>query len=219
MKIVEKDKYYSIEGVFLEQITAGFTKDSLEGNVLHDIKEIISPGKPGIAYMKQVHGSKINIVDESGEYEGDGIFSKEKGLILVVRTADCLPLLFYSPKLNMIGAVHMGWRSAREGILNNINFDLSSFTVFAGPSLRKCCYEVGEEFKGYDKIREYLEERSGKIYLDPIRFARESLHRKGLKKGSFIDAEICSFCSDARVFSYRKTHTTSRTLSFIVQTE
>ena len=134
----------------------------------------------------------------------------------MVRTADCLPLYFSSSELDIVGVVHMGWRSAKEDILNNIKYDLSSFKVVAGVGLRNCCYKVGDEFYDIDNMKRFLIKKENKYYLDIIRFSQDSLIKKGLRSENFFDLKMCSFCNDD-FFSYRKSTTESRMLSFILK--
>ena len=83
--------------------------------------------------------------------------------------------------------------------------------------MRKCCYEVGDEFLGYLPMKPFVESQEGKLYLDPIGFAKEKLKLKGLRNENFFDVNICSYCSPENFFSYRKTKTPHRTLSFVVK--
>jgi len=219
MKLIEKEYSYVSDLSPGSAITAGFTKNNLKGELPGDMVKALafSREKFTIAYMNQVHGAMVRLIDAPGIYECDGLFTGNDNLALVIKTADCMPIMFYSEKENIIGAVHMGWRSAKEGILDNIKFDLSSFKVIAGPAMRKCCYEVGGEFQGYPGLKKFLEPKSGFLYFDPIGFLKEGLRRKGLAEENFFDIDICSYCSEFNFFSYRKTGTADRTLSFVLK--
>jgi len=163
-----------------------------------------------------VHGGEVLSISEPGKYTCDGIFTSSPELVLIVKTADCLPLIFFSLKNKMSGVVHMGWRSAENGILGNIDIDLKDFIVIAGPGLRKCCYKVGEEFNRYKDFSDYMLEKNNGFYFDPILFAKNNLIKNGLKEENFFDSRICSLCSEFGLPSYRKTKTNKRTLSFIL---
>ena len=224
-----KHKYCSlIEDFFSSSAVAGFTNSNLAGNLPGDWETLISrpPGFKyrGLAYLDQIHSSKIIFDAGEGIFSGDGLFTKEIGLALIVKTADCLPLLFASEKLGVVGVVHMGWRSAREGILDNVTYDLKSFKVAAGIGLRLCCYEVGEEFLNYAPFQGFIKKQSvgahGRaplIYFDPVSFAKDNLCRRGLKESNFFDLGLCNFCSADVFFSFRRDQTNSRTLSFILK--
>ena len=219
LSIIEKE-YVNILDIFhSKKIITGFTKPILEGDPSRDIDTaLLFTGKRfAVAYMKQVHGAAIAIVDGPGVSICDGIFTSAEGLALVVKTADCMPLVFYSEKDGVIGVVHMGWRSAKEGILDNIPYDLDSFKVAVGVGMRTCCYEVGIEFSRYDTIKPHLVSRDGRHYFNPVSFAKSILVSNGLKERNFFDIGICSYCSEKGFFSHRKSATPNRTLTFIAQ--
>jgi YfiH family protein len=219
VKLADREYYYSVEEFFSSGVVAGFSKPKLKGNSAKNLKQALaSLGKDfKIAHLKQIHSTRIHSVKNEGIYEGDGLFSTQPNLVLVVRTADCLPLLLYSEKLDVIGAIHMGWRGAKEGILEKIPYELSSFKAITAVGLRRCCYTVGSEFLAYKNVVDSIAMREKKLYFDPIEFAKTSLIRRGLKKENFFDVNICSFCSKEKFFSFRRDKTDSRTLSFILK--
>ena len=217
MNLVEKEYCYLIEDVFPENVIAGFTKNNIPGDYPDDIKKTLSfLGKDiNDVYLNQTHSSRVNQVEKEGVYEGDASFTRQSNLVLRVGTADCLPLFFCSEQTQVIGMVHMGWRSAKEGILDNIPFEMVSFKILAGVGLRKCCYQVGREFFDYPRLSKYVIENKSSLCLDPVRFAKDELCGRGLKENKWFDLNICSFCSRQKIFSYRKTKTSLRTFSFI----
>lgn len=219
MNLIEKKYAYILGTFFPDHVAAGFTKPILKGDPANDTAKALSfrGEKFKVAWMKQVHGADIKVIDDPGLYVCDGIFTKSRGLALVVKTADCMPLIFHSEQEDIIGVVHMGWRSAKDGILGNIPYDLSLFRVAAGAGMRRCCYEVGGEFLEYANIRPYVVSQNDKYYFDALAFAKASLISKGLKEANFLDMGICSYCSKYGFFSNRKTATPDRTLTFIAK--
>ncbi|MBD3380187.1 MAG: hypothetical protein GF408_06975 [Candidatus Omnitrophica bacterium] len=206
MKLTEEKSLYYYETP--DGVTAGFSSARIGG--LGEVRKRIGD----IAYMEQVHGARISVVKKPARYRADGIFTVAKGLFTAVMTADCLPLLFYSLEAGVAGAVHMGWRSAEKGIIGHIRLDLSSFTVIAGPGMRKCCYEVGSEFEEKPVLAPHISRREGGIYFDPVGFAREQLLKKGLKEEGFRESGICTLCGGSGLPSFRGTGTGQRTISF-----
>jgi YfiH family protein len=218
MHIVERGEYCFLDKIFPDGVTAGFTKGGLRGDLPDDVRKAFprkAPGGIGVSFLKQVHGSEVVSVENEGLYVGDGLFTEKSALALAVKTADCLPLFLYSDDLSVAGMLHVGWRSAAGGILGNTGQDLSKFRVAAGVGLRKCCYEVGEEFRDNKRVSPFLEIRGGKLFFDPIGFVREELMEQGLKEDNFFDIGICSHCSGKAFHSYRRDKTEKRTLSFI----
>ena len=212
MRLVETKYAWVVKDFFDDAVTAGFTKPCLSGAMPQDIFTALGKKIP-YAWMKQVHGPVIHQVNKEGKYEGDGLFTKAKDFVLVVRTADCLPILLSDD--GAIGVVHMGWRSAQTGILDNLPKDLGSYKVFLGPSMRKCCFEVGEDFKQYKNFTKYIGKSGDKLRFDPIGFARDNLFARGLKPQNLYDCDICTICGGEGLFSFRKDKTDQRILNFI----
>ena len=220
MKLIEKDDFYLIKDFFPSDIVAGFTKTTLLGrDVMGDMrKAFVESGIDfGIAFMRQLHSGDVHFIDEQGVYEGDALFTKRSGLILVVKTADCLPLFLYYDKNDIAGVVHLGWRSAKEGILDNLNIDFGHSRAVAGAALRKCCFQVTDEFLEYDNLRPFIKKKEGHLYYDAVAFAKSMLLGKGLKNIRFRDLDMCTFCDSRNLFSYRRDKTKKRMLSFILK--
>jgi copper oxidase (laccase) domain-containing protein len=219
VRSIEKEHSILIDTPNGDEALIGFTKPTISGDPSEDAPKALSltAGAFGTSFMKQVHGADIKLVDRPGQYTCDGIFTAAEKLALFVKTADCLPLLFYSKEKGVTGAVHMGWRSAKDGILENIPFGLSSFEVIAGVGMRDCCYQVGSEFLDHGRFNGFVGMREGVYYFDPVGFARTELIKKGLSEKMFFDYNICSHCSADGYFSHRKNATNNRTLSFVMK--
>jgi hypothetical protein len=219
MKLIEYEYCWLIDDFFPTGIIAGFTKPNINGkNPREDIGKALAflNHDFSVSYLNQIHSGIIHQVRGASLWEGDGLFTQDKNHLLIVKTADCLPVILFSEKLKTIGVIHMGWRSAQQGILNNSGFDLSLFKVFIGPAMRECCFEVGREFKDIKVFTDFLEERQGKLYFNSAKFAGSNLQRAGVGKADFVDCGICSFCSPQNLFSFRRTKQELRTLSFIM---
>lgn len=219
MKLIEKENCFLIEDFFKSGVIAGFTKPVLHGDVLKDIPKIPCLKDFKVSFLKQIHSATIRNVQQGCFLEGDGLITDRPGIVCVVRTADCMPVFLSSEELNVIGVIHMGWRGAKLGILDNINYDLRTFKAVAGVAMRQCCYEVGKEFLNYREFKTSLEEKNNSLYFNPVNFANKSLSANGLKKDNFLDLNICSICSKENFYSFRRNATDFRTLSFIVRTK
>ena len=110
--------------------------------------------------VKQVHGNLVRIL-KRGEVpegasaarpEGDAIVSNERGLVLAVMVADCVPILIGDPARGAAAAIHAGWRgtSARvaqtavETMQREFGSDPADLIAAIGPSAGPDDYEVGE---------------------------------------------------------------------------
>lgn len=114
-----------------------------------------SIGVPGaaVARVHQVHGRVVHRVRAGGVAgQGDGLWTTEPGLVLAVRTADCVPvLLALGEPAVAVAAVHAGWRGVAAEILAAAVHALRSVDPSApieaaiGPAISGPRYEVGEE--------------------------------------------------------------------------
>ncbi|MBV6492777.1 MAG: hypothetical protein LDLANPLL_00778 [Turneriella sp.] len=108
-----------------------------------------------LAYAEQVHGAEcveVRLKAQNGVVcmgKADALFTRQKNTALLIRTADCMPILLVSEKDGVVGAVHAGWRGLEKKILTQT---LASASVAAknihlaiGPFIGSASYEVGEE--------------------------------------------------------------------------
>ncbi len=69
--------------------------------------------------MRQQHSDTIHRLDSmpNKKLEGDALMTDVPGLLLVIRTADCLPVLLVDEENRAVAAVHCGWRGTEKRIL------------------------------------------------------------------------------------------------------
>jgi YfiH family protein len=179
--------------------------------VLKEIKKLNLPN-PKLILAEQIHGKKIYFCQsniESSIILGvDGLLSKTKNQILLIRTADCIPLLFYSPKEKIVGNLHVGRKGLAKGIIEEVAKFFKNpkeVLVGIGPHIRKCCYEFQErdylEMKNWDK---YFEKRNGKFYLDLTQILLDKLFALNFQKKNIEDLGFCTFCQKEKFFSARR---------------
>jgi len=103
--------------------------------------------------LLQIHSAVIHRAGLDIKLVGDGLFTKEENLNLYIRTADCLPIIFYHPKANILALVHAGWKGTVLGISGNFllkmkqlyGLETCDWEVAFGPCIDPEIYEVGEE--------------------------------------------------------------------------
>jgi polyphenol oxidase len=107
--------------------------------------------------VRQFHSDAVHLVATSSSsanvpaLRGDGMISRETGLLLSVQTADCIPILLADRKKRTIAAVHAGWRGTVQRIAMKavgrmqMEFGTRPEDIVAaiGPGIGRCCYEVG----------------------------------------------------------------------------
>lgn len=180
-----------------------------------------------VALMRQVHGADVRIVDHGGVSDStDGIFTTRNGLLLGVRVADCVPVLFHDTARGVIGAVHCGWRPIAADILERslalMHREWGSHPgdvqVVLGPSAGACCYEVGGEIT--ERFApESLSRRDGRVYADLHAEIAGRLIRAGVSGGNLESISRCTICHGAEFFSHRRDGRSSgRMMGYIMLT-
>ncbi len=104
-----------------------------------------------VHWLNQVHEATILELPDTEENKADGVFTSKTEVACVVRTADCLPLVFCDGKGTKVGVVHAGWRSIYADIipemLKEYRTKLTSLRVWIGPGIGQQNYEVGADFQ------------------------------------------------------------------------
>lgn len=167
-----------------------------------------------ITTIRQVHGKRVILaapryIKEQKISKADAAVTDRAGFPLSVRTADCLSVFIYDPKKKAIGLVHAGWKGTFKKVTANTvaamkkKFDSkpADLKVAFGPSIRPCCYQVGEEFKKY--FPRELKKRASGLYLDVPLANRRQLLAQGVKAKNIFDINMCTFC-DKKFFSFRR---------------
>lgn len=92
-------------------------------------------------FLKQVHGNEVKRANPLEDPTADGHFTRDRNHALVIQTADCLPILFSSPRQVM--AIHAGWRGLSTHILKMAARTGSFDRAAIGPHIRTDSFEVG----------------------------------------------------------------------------
>lgn len=181
-------------------------------------------GPSALVSVKQVHGTDVLVVDgpvsQEDTFPGgwDALVTNQPGVLLTVRTADCVPVLLFDPKKRLVGAVHAGWRGAVGGIVINalqvllqrFGSDLREVRVGIGPSVGPCCYEVDTpvlerlQSASHDWQQVVQETARGKAMLDLKGLIRRQAERVGVAPHNVYTAAACTFCHADLFYSYRR---------------
>ncbi len=159
------------------------TRKAVEANRTRFLRAVAQGRKRGatLVTLKQVHSDTIHLVENLPKQPlvGDGLITRNPGLLLAVQTADCLPLLLVDPKQRAVGIFHAGWRGtlariAEKGVAAmRLHFGSEPRRLLAaiGPGIHTCCYAVGEEVR--DKFASQFGYAEGLfrkvIESDPVR--------------------------------------------------
>ncbi|MBM4764009.1 peptidoglycan editing factor PgeF [Bacillus sp. B15-48] len=160
----------------------------------------------------------------------DGFFTNEKGVLLTLCFADCVPLYFLDKENGYIGLAHAGWKGSVHGIAGEM---MSLFVqngsnpkdIFAviGPSICKKCYIVDDRvvtlvekvLEGVEK-KPYNQINQGQYSLDLKKLNKQILVRSGLAETNILETSYCTSCNHNYFYSHRRDDgKTGRMIAFI----
>lgn len=172
----------------------------------------------------QTHSSNVAVVPvaqvETSEYFGgypiipnvDGFVTQIPHTTLLIRHADCTPIILFDPKNHVLAAVHSGWRStvscisgvALEKMNQLAGTQPQEVCVFIGPSIDQEHYQVGSEvyaaFEQHGQRERYFkEDKDGKYRLNMIEANRYLLEKQGVNPD-------CIECSNESTYTSQRLH-------------
>jgi YfiH family protein len=126
-------------------------------------RRLIADFAPGdaVAALRQEHGNEVAVVGPEGpshelyghlHARADGVVTDQPSVTLMVRGADCAPVLFADPERRVLGAAHCG----RPGLANGVvpatvarmrELGAREITAWLGPHVCGRCYEVPQELQ------------------------------------------------------------------------
>jgi YfiH family protein len=108
--------------------------------------------------LRQIHSDIVYVVDSGSTQseevpKADALITREPGVLLIIQTADCIPILLADTKRKAVAAIHSGWRGTLQRIAEktlgrmSMEYGTKPADVIAalGPGIGGCCYEVGPE--------------------------------------------------------------------------
>ncbi len=187
--------------------------------------------------LNQVHGHQVVVADpapDAARPTADGAITDDPALALVVRVADCAPLLMADTRRGVVAAVHAGWRSTMASIgpaavgamTRSYGTHPADLIVALGPSLGTCCGEMGEEVvdafraAGHDADtleRWFLREPARKPHFDLWGANREQLERAGVPPQAIHAAELCTRTYPDTFHSYRARGTRAGRMAGVIR--
>jgi YfiH family protein len=169
----------------------------------------------------QVHGKNVVEAAPAPRWREcdscDALWSAEKGSALGIKVADCLPVTVADMKHGVIANIHSGWRGAAQKITAETldviaaktNFDPAEAEVWLGPSIRVCCFEVGEEVvdafrDSYDEAERFVDRGGIKPHIDLPALTTSLLIGRGITADRIHDSGLCTRCPGSIFHSYRR---------------
>jgi hypothetical protein len=184
------------------------------------LKNIFNIATKNLYEMEQTHGSVVKIIDQRMPERviigADALISDKKDIFLMIKTADCFPIIYFDPVAEVIAAIHVGWRGAMENILSKVLTKMSvkfgtkpeNLIVAVGPGIQKCCYKY-RNFKQEKLLswQNFIRTESTGKSVDLQGFITSQLTSLGIKSSNIEMADECTCCSQ-RFFSHYRAQKT-----------
>lgn len=209
---------------------AGFNEDAAE-NIYENRRRFLQlfEGQWTLASCWQMHSADVRVVqniDDTRQPEKalgetvycDALTTRTPGILVGIKTADCVPVLLADARRGACAAVHAGWRGTVSSIVEHtlermaVEFGTRAADISAaiGPAAKACCYEVGgeviaafrEKFSDADDL--FRETRAGHALVDLHEANRKQLIAAGVSPERIYVAPLCTMCRTDLFFSYRR---------------
>ncbi|MDQ4052485.1 MAG: peptidoglycan editing factor PgeF [Actinomycetota bacterium] len=144
------DRHGGVSGVPFDSLNLAIDGDDPEAARQENLRLLLADFAPqdAIADLRQVHGSAVAMAGEEGSRpEADAIVTDRPGVTLLVRAADCVPLLLADDAARVIGAAHCGRPGLAAGVVPAVvarmrDLGADAITAWLGPHVCGSCYEV-----------------------------------------------------------------------------
>jgi YfiH family protein len=203
---------------------AGFGEDANE-NIYENRRRFLAvfSGNYELSTVWQVHGNDVKTVAtgadaSNSEERSDALVSNLPGVLLGVKTADCVPVLIGDPVMGAFAAIHAGWRGTVRSIVQKTvermreTYGSSGHDLICaiGPAAGKKNYEIGQDV--IDAFAEnfstggkyFTETRPGHALVDLIAANRDQLTAAGVEPKNIFASPFCTMERTDLFFSYRR---------------
>ena len=183
------------------------------------VKNKISKHSKDIFLLHQTHSNKFIFINKNFKFskkriKADAVITDQKKIPIAVLTADCVPILLFDKKKNIIAAIHAGWKGAFKRIIHRvISFMIKkgcktkNIIAAIGPCISQTNYNVKEDFqkkfiKKDKKNKNFFKIRQNIIYFNLPGYVKSQLK---LNKITNIDMKnIDTFNKKNNFFSARR---------------
>lgn len=210
------DQYHFFESSLLKDlgVTSGFgTKKT------PPIQQIIKADT--YISMKQIHSTTVTVLEESPTEQisqidaTDGMITDIPHCALLLKTADCVPALYYDPVDKRIAVTHQGWRGTLANMahvaiekLVSCGSHVDNIHIALGPSLQDCCNKIYDQryedfMNTYPKwFNDFTSIKGTDTYVSLSRLNMLQYEAEGIHKDHIDIDTHCTRCETDMFFSY-----------------
>jgi len=177
-------------------------------------------------WLSQVHGADVAAIGATTPAEpprADAAVTRRADVVLAVRIADCMPVLFSDRHGSVVAAAHAGWRGLAAGVLESTlaAMDCPARDVIAwlGPAIGRTAFEVGADVRDAfvrqdtQAAAAFVDAMPGKWLADLEALARARLQAAGVH--AIHGGGMCTHSDPQRFFSFRRDRSSGRMAAFV----
>ena len=172
--------------------------------------------KTNLILMNQTHSNKVVEIKKYNykkKIDADAMITQMKDLAIGVLTADCVPIIIFDIRNDVVGCIHAGWKGAFLGVVDNtikkikrLNFKNKIYAC-VGPCIGKKSYEVDMKFykkfvsKSWKYKIYFTKKNKTKKLFDLRKFVTDKLLKLSVKV-DHVDKD--TYAEKSNFFSYRR---------------
>jgi YfiH family protein len=191
--------------------TVGDDVDNVNEN-LRRLADEVGTRRERLFSAYQVHGREVTLVEPETEMDTrprcDVLITRSAERTLMLRYADCTPVLLADPNRGAVAVVHAGWRgsavraagAAVSALADAFGSSPRDLVAGIGPAIGPCCYTVGADVAHAYADRPWLLVDDK---LDLWQANRDALIESGVPADQIELSGICTQCESDRFFSHR----------------
>lgn len=142
------DRHDGVSAVPFDSLDLALFGDDDPENRRRNVALLLADFAPGaeVSDMDQVHGRTV-VRAGGARAQCDALVTDRVDVVLMVRVADCVPVLLADTEAGVIGAAHAGRNGMAEGVIAACVEEMrilgaSSISAWVGPHICGRCYEV-----------------------------------------------------------------------------
>jgi len=201
-----------------ESLNVSFHVEDHSSAVQQNHQRIVETmGLPQWQTLHQTHSCTVHVIDtvSTTPLTGDALITHQPNILLIVKTADCQPVLLFDSKKCIVAAIHSGWRGSVQNIIGTTiermiatGSDPNHIFAGIGPSLGPCC---GEFVNYQQELPEYMWSYAVKPnYFDFWEISKKQMHDAGVPENNIEISNVCTKCQSDLFFSYRRKKVSGR---------
>jgi YfiH family protein len=180
------DRYDGVSAVPFDSLNLALVGEDDPDAVQRNLELLLADFAPGaaLADMEQVHGAKVGLAASAAERQQcDALVTDRTDLVLMVRVADCVPVLLADPEARVIGVAHAGRKGVAAAVVGACvermgELGARSITAWVGPHICGRCYEVPADLQ------------QEVAHLEPVTASTTSWGTPALDIGAGVSAQL-----------------------------